>query len=182
MDRNKKIVLIILIVLFFVLLLGLFLKNKSNKSFDPQTNDSDVQGSEMFSNFNAQRLAMKEAIIWKSDAKLAYIASDSKISQTGEGNDWTMIFVSKSRQGKGLKVIIKNKEIVSKEEIVFVGQGSDFTSGLISSEEAIAKVKELKGKENIEVLGVEAIYNPEAGIWYWGIKTASSTITVKAQK
>lgn len=127
---------------------------------------------------NAYDITLLEAQKWQPDAKLAYINADS-VSARGRSNVWKVIFISKNKKEKGFLVEIEDYKIISVSEISYSGVGVDFPANLLSTEDAIKMVHAMKGYENVEIYGVEAINM--GNLWYWGVKTSKGVISVKAK-
>lgn len=181
---NKTLSVILAIIVLAILVLGYFVffgifkvskianvLNKNVQTIQPGFVDSR----------NAYDLAINRAKDWKPDAVLSNLESGS-VDSGGRSNNWTFIFASGSTKGLGFEIKIENEKIIGAQEIPYVSQGTVLPSNLISADEAIQIAKSIKGNENIEVTGVEAIYSPEGKIWYWGVKTGETVITVKAIK
>jgi len=179
---NKKIIitgLIVITVIFFGAVVWWQVDFGKKAPVVPAENIAIEQPK--MSSASAHELALTRAKEWRSDAKLSYQKSLTRSDAIGDADDWLLIFVAASVPGKGLEVTIENKKVVEAKETNYEGEGSDAATELITPEEAIKKAEEVRGKK-IEVLGVEAIYNQDANQWFWGIKTPSSTISIKASK
>lgn len=131
---------------------------------------------------NAYDIALLKARAWQPDANLAFMNSGGSVGGTGRSENWKLIFVSKNRKEKGYAVEVSDYKIVSAAEIPYTGIAADFPVDIITPEEAIQHVRQIKGYENAEILGVEAVYGQGGKIWYWGVKTSKGTVTTKATR
>lgn len=129
---------------------------------------------------NAFDIALPEAQKWQSDAKMVFLNSIGPIGETGRSNNWGVAFASKNVKGKVYLVNVVDYKIISAGETLYTGSGADFPENIISLEEAIKQFRQIKGNDNIEILGAEAIYGPALKVWYWGIKTPLGVTSVKA--
>jgi hypothetical protein len=137
----------------------------------------------LMTSIDAYALAESKAKEWRTDAVLA--AQNSAPAQTstdGQAGEWELIFVSDAKKGIGYKVTIADKSVRSAEEIPFYGQGGVPPADSLTAEQAIEKVLKIKGYENEKIISVEMIYGPDGSQWYWGVKTAKGTVTIKAAK
>lgn len=182
MDGNKKIIITGLIVLT-VVIFGLVVwwqVDFGRKAPATPVENIAVEQPKM-SSVSAHELALARAKEWRADAQLSYQKSLTQADAIGGADDWLLIFVSASTPGKGFEITIKNQKVTETQETPYVGEGSDAALDLITPAEAIKKAEEVRGKK-IEVLGVEAIFNQDANEWFWGIKTPSSTISIRASR
>lgn len=126
--------------------------------------------------------ARAEAKKWQSDAILAYMNS-AAIETSGGSEVWKFIFVSPSpsAHGKGYMVEVESGNIRRAAEIPYIGAGGEFPSDAIATDEAVRRVRAIKGYEDAEILGIEAVYGPNGGIWYWGVRTSRGVVTIKAK-
>ena len=183
MLSRKVLISILVIIILAILALGYFiffgiLKTPKIPNVFNQNKVATIQPGFVDSR-NAYDLVVNRAKDWKPDAVLSNLESGS-VDSGGRSNNWTFIFVSASVKNRGFEIKIEDEKITGAQEIPYVSQGTELPSNLISADEAIQIAKSIKGNENIEVTGVEAIYSPEGKIWYWGVKTGKTVITVKA--
>lgn len=129
----------------------------------------------------AYDIALSEAKKWHPDAALASLTS-SEETAVGRADHWKLIFTSQLAKKKGLLVLVADKMVVSTQEVPYVGFAADFPTDIISEEEAIARVHQMKGYENEKILGIETVYGPAEKAWYWGVRTAKGVVTVEAKK
>lgn len=124
--------------------------------------------------------ALARAQTWHKDAKLA---RTNFVSEYADGaQSWEFVFVSISAKGKGFRVLVSGATATSAGEIGFTALGGDLPQNIISAVEAVARARSIKGYENVQILGVEMIYGPDGKQWYWGVKTAKGTVTVRAAR
>lgn len=130
----------------------------------------------------ALALALAEAKRWHQDATVSRFESlGAGTSEQGRSDDWNFLFVATARPGKGYQVAIRRRLVSDKTELPFIGEGSIMPPGLIASNEAIARARQIGGYENATVEAVEMIYDATAGKWFWGIKTNKGTVSILAQ-
>lgn len=130
---------------------------------------------------NAFDIALLEARKWQTDAELALLNSGES-GNNGKSDYWKLIFISGSNKGKGYQVEVNNYKITSAAEIPFIGKGADFPVDIISPEEAILRLRQLNGRQDAKILGVEAIYDANAKTWFWGVKTDRGVVAIPAAK
>lgn len=132
---------------------------------------------------NAYDIALLRAQEWQRDAKLFHINSEpGATGVTGRSDDWDLIYVSEQVKGKGFHIVISDRAITTAEEIPITAEGGELPENIISSQEAISRMRQIKGYENEQVRSVELVYGPDGEVWYWGIKTARGTVTINAKK
>lgn len=137
----------------------------------------------LLSTRNAYDIALLRAQEWQPDATLARTKSaPGKTGVSGRSDDWDLLFVSASAKGKGFHIVIQDRVITIAEEVPFTSEGGNLPENIISSQEAIARMRQIKGYENEPVLAVEMVYGPDGSEWYWGIKTPRGTVTINAKK
>lgn len=134
----------------------------------------------MISGRNAYDIALLRAREWRADALMDRIDS-GVIGDTGQSKVWNVTFVSTGASGRGLVVEIVDRAVISAVEIPYVGIGADFPVEVISQDEAIRRVRQMKGYETEPILSVEAVYGPAGEVWYWGVRTAKGIISVQAK-
>ncbi|GEM_PF-1742679 len=130
---------------------------------------------------NAYDIALPAARNWQTDAALAFLES-GVAGETGRSDLWRVGFISRAKPGVALVVSVKDYAVVSTGEMPYVGLGADFPADILSEEEAIARVRQLKGYESTPILKVEAVYGPAGKVWYWGVHTAKGVVSIEAQK
>lgn len=131
---------------------------------------------------NAFDIALLEARKWQPDAMLAFMNSGT-VGETGRSGIWKLIFISPKIKNKGLVVEVENYQVVSRQEIPIAASiGADFPADAVYPEEAIQKVRQMAGRADSQILGVEAIYDKRAKTWYWGVKTDRGVVSVDMKK
>ncbi len=127
-------------------------------------------------------MALVKAREWQADAVLSYMNSD-EVNGSGTASTWRLIFISQSIKDKGYEIKIYNRQVISAEEISYVGNGEEFPAETIITEErAVEMVKKMPGYENAEILGVDAVYGQGTKTWYWGVKTDKGVVSIEAKK
>ncbi len=133
------------------------------------------------SNASAYDVALARAVLWHADAKLAKMSSaPGSLDAAGVSSKWDFIFVSPSAPKKGFEVVVSGNAITSAAEIMIVEAGGTLPPNLISTDEAIARMRSVPGYATATVISVEAIYGPDGSQWYWGVKTNKGITTMKA--
>lgn len=185
-NQNKKRILIIAsgvcIIAAAVLAVILFFpKTKKPETFvDPNLFEAE---DKKLTNRQAYDLAKDRALAWQADASLANIVSvPGETGRTGHADDWRLLFVSKNKTGTALSIEITDQRLGKIEELPYFGEGAAMPADTITSEEAIARVRQIAGYETEPIVSVEMIYNPDAREWRWGVKTGRGTVTVKATR
>lgn len=182
-EQNKKIV-IVGIIATTVLLFGFVIwwQVDFNKKPTAPTENIAVE-PHLMTVQTAENLAREKALTWDAEAKLARITSvPSDTNSRGEADSWKLLFTSANRPNVSYEINIVDKQITSAAETSLVLEGGELPADTISSEEAIAKVRKIKGYENEKIESVEMIYGPDGQEWYWGIKTSLGAIRIKATK
>jgi hypothetical protein len=132
---------------------------------------------------DAYVLALAKAKEWDPVAKLSKINSAAEnTSSQGKADSWELLYTSENKTGLAYRVNIADKSIVDSAEVPFYGAGGELPQNLLTSEEAISRVRQISGYENEPIISVEMIYDAPAKLWFWGVKTGKGTITVNAQK
>jgi len=132
---------------------------------------------------DAYDLALARARAWDTEAKLSRINSaPDKTSAQGRADSWELLYTSENKKGLAYRVNIADKNVIDGAEIPFFGAGGELPQNLLTAEEAIAKVRQIGGYENEPIMSVEMIYDEGAKLWFWGVKTARGTVSVKASR
>ena len=174
------ILLVVVLVLGILYATGVLTRSGLKKLLTGVEEPPDIK---LMSSRNAYDIALLRAQQWQPDAKM----TDSKslpgtTGPSGRSDNWDLIFVSDKVKKRGFHIIIQNRQIATAEEINFVGKGNDLPENIVSSQEAVARMHQIKGYENEQVISVEMLYGPDGKVWYWGVKTAKGVITIKATK
>lgn len=182
-EQNKKIV-IAGIIATTVLLFGFVIwwQVDFNKKPTAPTGNIAVE-PHLMTVQSAESLARKKASEWDAEAKLARITSvPSDTNSRGEADSWKLLFTSLNRPNVSYEINIVDKQITSAAETPLMLEGGELPADIISSEEAIAKVRKIKGYENEKIESVEMIYGPDGQQWFWGVKTGRGVISIKATR
>jgi len=184
-------------IIFGVVLLAagvtgwLFLRPEAQES----QKESAVQVSQAepergISSNEAMEAAIARAKEWSKEAKLLKFFSQEGATgnKTGKSELWTFLFTSEEKPGKSLEVEVKNSanspSVQSVKEVQYESSVNAIQEiapdDIITQEEAVAKVREIPGYENVKILGVEAEYGPLGKIWYWNVKTDKAGVSIHA--
>lgn len=138
----------------------------------------------------AMEAAIAKAKGWSKDARLVTFSSKEGATgnKTGKSEFWTFLFTAEEKPKKGYEVVVKNStnspSIYTSSEVPYGSSTRAVKeiapSDIITQEEAIAKVREIPGYENVTVLEVEAEYGPLGEIWYWNVKTDKAGVSIHA--
>jgi hypothetical protein len=187
---NKKnlvigIAIVIIVIILAVLGIRFFSKSSSSGSGAnaPTSSGSDSLGTppagsitQVASPQSAYEVALSSATQWEPDAALMQVNLGG-----ADASEWTFIFVSQEKKGKGFQVVVSGQTISSSSVIAFEGSGTALPANAISPDAAMAEVRSLPGYADVAIVGLQMVYNAAAKQWYWGVKTASGgTITIKA--
>ena len=142
---------------------------------------SQQQDMKKMTAHNAFDIALARAKEWRPDAKLSFLSTQTS-SETGRSDSWRMIFASQQEKNKGFEIIIDKKAIISVQEILYHGSAADFPAHIISADEAIKRVHEIRGYTDAPILGIEAIYGSAEKSWYWGVQTSKGVVTIEAKR
>lgn len=189
MELNRKnltiglAVFIGIVILMSVLVLTGALNLSKLKKFFSKEKIIIEPDAHLMSSRNAYDIALLKAREWKPDATLARISSlVDETGPSGRSDNWDLLFVSKSLKGRGYRIIIRNREISLTEEIIFIGSGGELPENIISSKEAISRIRQAKGYEDAKIVSVEVIYGLDGSQWYWGIKTSKGAARINARQ
>lgn len=130
---------------------------------------------------NAFDIAFLEAQKWQPDARLAFLNS-GPVQDGGRSSAWKLAFGSEKALGKIFIVEVADFKVISTNEMSYKSTGADFPVDIISADEAIKKVRAIRGYENETILGVEAVYDVKGKVWYWGVRTPKGVVSVEAKK
>lgn len=184
MKRNQRyltiaisVVIVILIVLAIVVAVGVFKLPKSGKNVNQELVNAPVVSHYAEPARSTYEIGLQKAREWQHDAVLARIVSP----EGDTSGEWKAIFISPQVQNKGYVVAVQANALSSAEEIDFVGTGAELPENIITADQAVQQVKGMKGFEDAEVFGVEAVYGADEKLWYWGVKTDKGTVSVEAK-
>lgn len=190
-NNNPETKLLIIIVIFITILIiigvligtGFLSLSKIKKIFTGDKKDIEI--SQINSNVNttssrnAYDIALEKAKQWQSDVALSFIDTVS-LDSNGNPKTWKLTFVSKNMPEKGFLVEVDNGIITNSKEIEYSGTGAELPTNIISQQQAIERVKKMADYEDVEILGVEAVYGQGTEVWYWGVKTDKGVVSVQA--
>lgn len=127
----------------------------------------------------ARRLAIDAARTWRGDAELSRLFPRAEANDRGDAKVWRAVFTSSSRSGAGYVVDVVGGVVIAAKETVYNSFGAAMPEDSISSDEAIARVRSLPGRGGAVIEGVEAVYNNDDAMWYWGVMTDKGTVSVR---
>ena len=178
----KGVAVIICVAVLFVIGYGLnFLRfdvSSLSRTTTDLTHQEDIKKMTARSAFD---IAFARAKEWRADAQLSLLSAQTP-SDAGHSDSWRLIFVSQQEKDKGFVITINNKVIISVEETSYRGAAADFPANILSTDEAIKRVHEIRGYADVPILGIEAIYGPAEKAWYWGIRTPKGVVTIEAKR
>lgn len=125
--------------------------------------------------------AHENALQWRQDAELSQFSPLGKGNESGEAESWRFVFVSPTRTGKGYAVNINGSSITS-EEFAYEATGAPMPENAKTPEEAVREIRLSQERSEATVYGVEAVYNTQDRVWYWGVMTDKGVISVKMEK
>lgn len=132
---------------------------------------------------DAHGLALARAQEWSADARLARMLSISKqADEKGRADSWELIYVSPTKKGLAYRIVITGKSLLESGETPFIAAGDELPADLVSSEQAIEAVRQIKGYENEPIISMEMVYDAPAKIWFWGVNTGKGVVTIRATK
>jgi hypothetical protein len=124
------------------------------------------------------REASERAKTWQADAKLSYLVAEGT-------SRWKLIFTSENGavEGRGYLVLLEDAGVVGAEEIAYSGAAAEFpVEDIITADEAVRRVRAMRGYEDARIVGIEAVYGPSEEVWYWGVRTAKGVVTIEAKR
>ena len=127
--------------------------------------------------------AYARARSWHSDAELSQVTTlESGANASGDARAWRFVFVSKSQSGVGFVIDVRPDGMSNGEEVAYSASGAPMPTNAKSKDDAIAEVRTLPGYNAVQVTGVEAIYNKDDHMLYWGVITSKGTISIRMEK
>lgn len=142
----------------------------------------DEKEDRRLDSFDAIAVAKERAVQWRPDAVLAYSGTlAGQTTATGRSDSWELIFTSPTLKDRGFRVVISDRNVTTAEEMPYAKKGAAVPDNLIPSEQAAEYVRTLKGYENEQIISVELLYEAQAKMWFWGVKTSKGVVAIKAQ-
>ncbi len=163
---------VVLALLFTLLVFGFRAKYPTRVGISQKT--AEVETQKIAKSTTAREVLDKKAYEWQKDAVLAYLDLET-LNDTSA----SAIFTSPMFKNKGFRVEIKDGNVVEGEEIPYTSKnkGAPFPKKYINEDEAITRVKAMKGYEDASISTIEAVYEPQTKQWYWGITTTKGTVS-----
>ncbi len=171
----KKIALassILIAVIFLSVFLIRYIKHANLPQFSSPNAEYGARESTSYK--SAYETAIFRARKWSDDAVPSYF--ELKNSDASR-----FIFVSEKKNGIGFAVEVFGDDVTEAEEISYNGLGAIIPETIITSDEAIERVKNTAGYEDALIEDVEAVYGREGKVWYWGVKTDKGTVSVETR-
>ena len=131
----------------------------------------------------AQDLAFVEARAWHDDARLVKIfPEDGATNAEGQSRSLRAWFSSASAGvDAGFEVVIRDRNIVSAQEIFLSHKGGNQPSGgLMGQEDALIYMRSLSDYQDAQVTYMDLYFVPSTGQWMWGLKTSKGELSVEA--
>jgi hypothetical protein len=182
-EQNKKIVIAGIIIMTVVVFgLVVYWQLGSGKKNTPVAVPA-VKPEQKITAVDAYVLALAKAKEWDSDAQLSKVNSVAgNTSVQGRADSWELLYTAENKKGLAYRVNITDKSITDSGEVPFYGAGGELPQSLLTSEEAIGRVRQIAGYENELIISVEMIYDAPAKLWFWGVKTGKGVVSIKANK
>lgn len=150
-----------------------FGRSETSASYEPVPEPQQVTLAE------ARELAEEAAQEWNQGAVPVQLIP---INEEGSNVRFRAVYAGVSNTGVALAVIVYIDGNIETEEMVFTGEGATLPVNGKTESEAIAEVRAMPGRENVEILSVEARFDSVNKVWYWGVRTDKGTISVKMEK
>ena len=134
---------------------------------------------------------LAEAKIWKDDATLVSLSSDSDVALDGKSAKWEARFISKSDLTKGWKAVLKDgtvsdaveqgasAKILTDPDFAVSANGGSASGG--DSGDAIKAGLGDLGASEVKVSSIRLFQETESGEWFWSVATDKGNITLKAR-
>lgn len=140
-------------------------------------NETIVVPGAIFTLKEAYVESLNSAINWSVDAKLAGIRSIGSITLEGRSSMWQIAYGSYIKK-KGYEIIIQGDQIVSKKEVVWMGNnnyGYSIPVNWYDSKDVIRAFQEMPQYSNITISSIVFFYNMDAEEWRYGLSTSIGT-------
>lgn len=117
-------------------------------------------------------LAKQEAGKWSSDAKLVFVKSLGAITLEGKSSQWQIVFMSKTKTGKGYEIIVQEDQVVSQKEIPSKIIGADLPKNWYDSDGAIKSLQTLPQFLDATVSSIVFSYDTDSKKWMYALSTS----------
>ena len=124
---------------------------------------------------------LAEAKIWKDDATLVSLSSDSDVALDGKSAKWEARFISKSDLTKGWKAVLKDGTVSDAAEQGASAKILTDPAFAVDSGDAIKAGLGDLGASEVKVSSIRLFQETESGEWFWSIATDKGNITLKAR-
>lgn len=125
----------------------------------------------------AYSVALPEALIWSSDAKLVYIRSLGTVSVDGISSGWEIVFGSKIKK-EGYVVSVIGGLVASKASTASKSFGYDLPKNWYDSGEAIRSISSLPQFKDATISGLNFYYNEDGKKWGYAVSSSLGTVSV----
>lgn len=126
-------------------------------------------------------LVVPEAQKWASDAKLVFVKSLGAINLEGKSSQWQIVFVSKTKIGKGYEIIIQTDQIVSKKEIPSKATGADLPKSWYDSDGAIKSLQTLPQFSDATVSSITFSFDLDSKKWIYALSTSKGATAMTVE-
>ena len=124
---------------------------------------------------------LAEAKIWKDDAILVSLSSDSDVALDGKSTKWEARFISKSDLTKGWKAVLKDGAVSDAAEQGASAKILTDPGFAVDSGDAIKAGLGDLGASEVKVSSIRLFQETESGEWFWSVATDKGNITLKAR-
>jgi len=124
---------------------------------------------------------LAEAKIWKDDAILVSLSSDSDVALDGKSAKWEARFISKSDLTKGWKAVLKDGAVSNAAEQGASAKILTDPAFAVDSGDAIKAGLGDLGASEVKVSSIRLFQETESGEWFWSVATDKGNITLKAR-
>src|SRR3989338_789748 len=124
---------------------------------------------------------LAEAKIWKDDAILVSLSSDSDVALDGKSTKWEARFISKSDLTKGWKAVLKDGAVSDTAEQGASAKILTDPGFVVDSWDAIKAGLGDLGASEVKVSSIRLFQETLSGEWFWSIATDKGNITLKAR-
>ena len=122
-----------------------------------------------------------EAKIWKDDATLVSLSSDSDVALDGKSAKWEARFISKSDLTKGWKAVLKDGTVSDAAKQGASAKILTDPGFAVDSGDAIKAGLGDLGASEVKVSSIRLFQETESGEWFWSVATDKGNITLKAR-
>jgi len=124
---------------------------------------------------------LAQAKIWKDDAILVSLSSDSDVALDGKSAKWEARFISKSDLTKGWKAVLKDGAVSDAAEQGASAKILTDPGFAVDSGDAIKAGLGDLGASEVKVSSIRLFQETESGEWFWSVATDKGNITLKAR-